>query len=107
MRKKNGSKRFIYVRSNRKDNLIDINTITHIQGLSDFIIIKTNYGKKYLVCTTMKNAVSVLPENKFERIHRSFIVNQDCIEKRTKTRIIVVGQKIDIGITYRQAKMAA
>lgn len=83
--------------------LIKINTgnIQFINALSDYVKIKTN-SKEYAILYTMKNIQEKLPVNKFMRVHRSYIVRLDQIDK-IEDHIIEIGKHlIPVSKSYRE-----
>jgi two-component system, LytTR family, response regulator len=66
----------------KKNNIILIpaSEITHIEAYDDYVIVHFG-GNKYLKQKTMKYYEEHLDNNKFIRIHRSWIVNIECIDQ--------------------------
>ena len=60
---------------------IPLEHITMISAARDYTFIETNDGKKNIIMRTMADWESRLPKEHFIRIHRSFIVNINHIEK--------------------------
>jgi len=82
--------------------LIKINTgdIIFITALSDYVKIATPH-KEYAILYTMKNILDKLPRNKFCRVHRSYIIRLDKIDK-IEDHIIEIGDTlIPISKSYR------
>jgi DNA-binding LytR/AlgR family response regulator len=81
---------------------IDNDSIFWVEALGDYINIFTDKDK-FTVHSTMKNIESKLPKDKFLRVHRSFIVNINKIEKvDLDDGLLVVEKKlIPIGISYK------
>lgn len=73
--------RGIFIRDGNT-NLIRLKfeTIIWIEALENYVLIVTEY-ERHTVYFTMKALENQLPENKFVRIHRSFIINMDKIIK--------------------------
>lgn len=85
----------IYVNSNLKKVKVVVNDIKWIEGLGDYIKLVT-HDNNILVLSTMKAFIEKLPQNKFLRIHKSYIVHLDKIEKFSSTTVEVDGQKIPL-----------
>ena len=62
--------------------------ITYIEGLKDYIKINLDGKKAVLSLMRMRALEDFLPEDKFLRVHRSFIVNLDKIEVMERNRIV-------------------
>jgi DNA-binding LytR/AlgR family response regulator len=57
----------------------------------------------------MKEVQSILPQHRFVRVHNSFIINVDLVTGIEGNELSVKNsaQKIPIGITYKDAVLAA
>mgnify|MGYP000023111285 CR=1 FL=1 len=85
----------IYVNSNLKKVKVIVNDIKWIEGLGDYIKLVT-INNSILVLSTMKAFIEKLPQDKFLRIHKSYIVNLDRVEKFSSALVEVSGQKIPL-----------
>ncbi|NRD20126.1 response regulator transcription factor [Winogradskyella eckloniae] len=92
---------FIFVKSEYENLKIDINGIKHIQGLKDYLKIHSEASKPILTLMSFKEIQDKLPENKFIRVHRSFIVNVNKITSVQKNRIVIKDERIPIGESYK------
>ena len=70
----------IVIKSNLKKLKIYISKIKWIEAFGDYIKVITD-DDSHLVLSTMKAFQNELPEKKFIRVHKSFIVNLNRIEK--------------------------
>jgi DNA-binding LytR/AlgR family response regulator len=71
---------FIFVKSNLKNFKVYITKIRWIEAFGDYIKIITE-EESHLVLSTMKAFESELPKDRFLRVHKSFIVNVDKVER--------------------------
>lgn len=80
---------YVFVKSNYQIRRIKFDEIQYFEGLKDYIQIYLK-GEKHpvLILTSFKKVIEKLPENKFMRIHRSYIVNLDAVEKVERNRVI-------------------
>lgn len=85
----------IYVNSNLKKVKVIISEIKWIEGLGDYIKLVT-IDSNILVLSTMKAFIEKLPQEKFLRIHKSYIVNLDKVEKFSSAHVEVSGQQIPL-----------
>lgn len=85
----------IYVNSNLKKVKVLVNEIKWIEGLGDYIKLVTE-DENILVLSTMKAFIEKLPQDKFLRIHKSYIVNLEKIEKFSSAQVEVDGQQIPL-----------
>ena len=71
---KNLSLDYLFVRSNRKNIKISLDEIWAVEALKDYIKIVC-VERTHIVHTNLSVFALKLPQDKFIRIHRSFIVN--------------------------------
>ncbi|TXJ26009.1 MAG: response regulator [Chitinophagaceae bacterium] len=74
--------------------------LLYAQSVKDYILLKTTKGN-LLTYMTMKNLAALLPADTFARVHRSYLVNMNCIEVMDKNILKVAGTNITIGENYR------
>jgi len=70
----------IAVKTRHKVHVISVNEITYLEAEGDYVMIHVKEGN-YLKEKTMKYFESHLDADKFIRIHRSYIVNAEAIER--------------------------
>jgi len=89
----------IFVKVNYEIMKINLKEIELIEALDDYIklYIKPN---PVLTLMTLKSIQEKLPPRDFVRVHRSFIVPINKIEKFSKTKLVVSGKEIPIGSSY-------
>ena len=89
----------IFVKVNYEIMKINLKDIELIEALDDYINI---YIKPTPVLTlmTLKSIQEKLPSRDFVRVHRSFIVPINRIEKFSKTKLWTAGKEIPIGSSY-------
>lgn len=71
---------YIFIKSNLKKFKLYTDKIKWVEAFGDYIKVFTN-EESYLVLSTMKAFENDLPKEKFVRVHKSFIVNIDKIER--------------------------
>ncbi|HQW55049.1 MAG TPA: LytTR family DNA-binding domain-containing protein [Saprospiraceae bacterium] len=95
---------YFFVKADKKLIKVNYENILYIEGLKDYVIIRTDQSK-IITLQTMKSLEEKLPDTKFIRIHRSFIVSVDKINAVIGNMIEVIekGQSklIPIGKNYR------
>lgn len=91
----------IFIKSNKKTFQIQLNEITYIEGLGDYIKIFTD-KTHFISNLTMKKMEELLPETTFFRVHKSFIVNIKKIIALEGNTVELPNRKIGIGNNYRQ-----
>lgn len=71
---------FIFVKSNLKNLKIYIARIKWVEAFGDYIKIITDEGS-HLVLSTMKSFEAELPPDKFLRVHKSYIINIERVQR--------------------------
>ena len=98
----NAKDAFIYVKENKKVVKVHLSDILYVEGLSEYVQIYTP-DKKIITKTSMTNMAEKLPEDRFMRIHKSFIVSLSKIEAFTSSSIEVPGKELPIGRSYKNS----
>ena len=98
---------YIFVKS--KSRLIKLNTndVIYIEALKDYVVINTS-AARYTIHSTMKDIQKKMPEDKFLRVHRSYIVNLNKISEIESPNLILEGNKkiIPIGGSFREGLLS-
>ena len=94
-------KDYIFVRSNSVLAKINLNDIMYIQALGDYVNIYTS-AKRNMVHCTLKSIEEKLPPGKFFRLHRSYLVAIDHIDKIEENAAYIGQTAIPIGEQYRK-----
>lgn len=93
---------FLFLKSEYKIRRINFNDILYIEGMKDYIkVYTTSDDKPVLSLNSMKSLEQKLPESKFMRVHRSFIVNLERIETIERSRIIFGKIYIPVSDQYK------
>jgi two-component system, LytTR family, response regulator len=80
---------FIFVKSNLKNFKIYIDKIKWVEAFGDYIKIITE-DESHLVLSTMKSFEAELPADKFMRVHKSYIINMEKVE-RFNSKVAEIG----------------
>ena len=86
---------FIFVKSNLKNRKVYLNTLKYIQALGDYVKFITEKDN-FVVLATMKSFEKQLPSDRFLRIHKSYIVNLEKIERYNSKNIEIDKQKLPL-----------
>jgi two-component system LytT family response regulator len=93
----------IFVKTDYKLVQIEFNNILYIEGLKDYVkIYLEGTEKPILSLMSMKLLEENLPENRFMRVHRSFIVNLERITTIERNRIVFGKEYIPISDNYKE-----
>jgi two-component system, LytTR family, response regulator LytT len=94
---------FLFLKSDYKIKRINFNDILYIEGLKDYVKVYTlHVPKPVLSLSSLKLLESKLPENKFMRVHRSFIVNLEKIDTIERNRIVFGKEYIPVSDQYKE-----
>jgi DNA-binding LytR/AlgR family response regulator len=75
-------------------------TIQYAQSIKDYILLCTDNGN-FIVHMTMKYLITLLPESKFARVHRSYVINVSKVLAVAKNQLQIVDKEIPIGESYK------
>lgn len=92
---------FLFIKSDKKNIKLKFSDLIYIEGLGDYIKLHLA-DSKIVTNLSMKKILQLLPENKFYRIHKSFIISLDKIESVEGNMIKINNTKLPIGNNYRQ-----
>ena len=94
----------IFVKTEYRLQQIDLDRITYIEGLKDYVKIHLNNGTApILSLMRLKALEDTLPKEDFVRVHKSFIVRLAAIEAIERNHILIGPSRIHIGDTYQTA----
>lgn len=92
---------FIFVKSDYKLQKVRFDDIQYIEGMKDYLRIVTPQ-KRLMVLQNFKKMEEVLPDEKFIRVHKSYIIAINKIESIGKKSLIIGDQHIPIGESYKK-----
>jgi len=93
---------YMFVKTEYRHQKLMFSDILYLKGLSDYVAIQPK-DSKVLTLQNMKDIEHNLPQNKFIRVHKSYIVSLEHIDYIERNRIIIQGEHIPIGATYKDA----
>lgn len=70
------------------------------QSVKDYVLLQTK-THRFLTHTTMKNLIELLPSGIFLRVHRSYLVNVNCVNSFSKTQVKIGEETIPVGELYK------
>ncbi|WP_299107199.1 LytTR family DNA-binding domain-containing protein [uncultured Tenacibaculum sp.] len=91
---------FIFIRKDRKQVKVLLDTILYIESLKDYI--KIHLAEEQHVTKSSISAFEEKLDARFVRIHRSYIINKDKITAYTKNDVEIGKIEIPIGDNYRE-----
>jgi two-component system LytT family response regulator len=94
------SEDIIFVKTEYRIEKININDILYIKGMKDYQMIVTNCSK-IMTLQSFREIEHVLPRPLFVRVHKSYIVSLNKIERIEHNRIKIHNELLPIGETYK------
>ncbi|MBT3750760.1 MAG: response regulator transcription factor [Bacteroidetes bacterium] len=91
---------YIFIRTKSRIQRLDLNDILYIEGLKEYLIINT-LSERIITLMTFNQILKKLPEKKFQRVHKSYIVALKKIEIIRKSSILIGEKVIPIGASFR------
>ncbi len=91
---------FVYFRADRKMVKVMLQDILYIESMKDYVKIFTVHGT-IITKQSISSVEEMLPEDKFVRTHRSFIVSLEKINSFTNEIIDINKTEVPIGKLYR------
>lgn len=97
---------FIYLKSDKKMIKVFLSDILYIESLKDYVKVKTVSGD-VVSYQRISYLEEKLPDRRFLRIHRAYIIATDKIRSFNSSVIEVGGRELPIGRQYKQDVMKA
>jgi len=100
----------IFVKSSLQKIKVKLSDINWVEALGDYVRLLTT-DSNIIVLSSMKSFSEKLPEDQFLRIHKSYIINLQKVDKYNSTTVELCGQKLPLSrnrkLDLRQALGAA
>jgi DNA-binding LytR/AlgR family response regulator len=97
---------YIFIKSNLKKRKVFVNDIKWIEALGDYVKVVTK-DQSYVVLSTMKSFEKELPEGRFLRIHKSYIVSLEKIDRFNSKNVEVGTVEIPLSRNKKSTLMEA
>ncbi len=95
---------FVYLKEDKKMVKVFIRDILYIESIKDYIKVKIN-DKQVVTYQRISYMQEKLPDDKFVRIHKSFIVALDKIDSYDNDSVTIGNQMLPIGRSYKSQVM--
>lgn len=93
-------KDYIFIRSNSILTKVNANSVIYVQASGDHVYIHTN-DKKHMITSTLKSIEERLPNNKFYKLHNSYLVAIDRIDNVENNTAFVGKHNLPIGKQFK------
>ena len=90
---------FTFVKVDTKLVRVDFKEVQYVEALGDYVHIVTSHSK-LIVYSTMRAIEEKFPPSQFVRVHRSFIVNINCIQALEDNSLLIKDKYVPVGQTY-------
>jgi DNA-binding LytR/AlgR family response regulator len=104
LKEKNSDDDYFFVRNDTRGKVIRIkyDDITYIEASSNYVVIHMG-SKNHLIYLTMKEIEDFLPPDKFIRVHKSYLVNEQKITSIDGNKIGLEDMfTIMLGVSYKE-----
>ncbi len=91
----------IFIKDGHQQIKLNLHEILYLEALKDYTRIITT-TKKYSVLSSIGNLLLEKPFNSFLRIHRSFAVQQNYIDRISSQSVDIQGFSLPIGRSYKE-----
>ncbi len=91
----------IFLNVGKQIQRVALKSIQYIKGYGDYMKVQCE-GKSHTVHITMKNLEEILPSPDFYRIHKSYLIRLDQIEKITSSHVEINETFIPISRNNKQ-----
>lgn len=93
---------YFFVKTEFHLEKVRFSDILFIEGMGDYLLIQTHAGR-IMTLQNFKKIEDVLPQSMFFRVHKSYIVALDKINKIERNRIYINQKIIPISDTYKKS----
>lgn len=90
----------IHVRSGLDTLRVPLSEITHVEAFDDHVKVHRLGHRPLVASSTMKTMEELLPDQRFMRVHRSYIVQWTKVSVVRERRVHVPGADLPVGDTY-------
>lgn len=94
---------YLFIKSEYKLVRVNLHDVLYIEGMKEYVRIYLVGQKPVMTLLSMKSLEEKLPEKKFMRVHRSFIVNLEKITNVERFRIVYDNKtRIPVSENYKE-----
>ena len=92
-----------FIKNDYRISRVSLSEIRYIESMGEYVrIFLDNQSRALMPLLSMKRIEEVLPEDKFMRVHRSYIVNLEKVTEISRLRIVFDDVLIPVGDSYKQ-----
>ena len=90
-----------FIKEDGLNKRIDYDNLLYVNSFGNYVRIYTTEGK-HMVADTMKHMEETLPNERFLRIHKSYIINLSKVDQAHGKMVTINGQELPVGNAYKQ-----
>ena len=94
-------KDYVFLKTGYEQVKVHFDEILYVEAAGNYVTFVLK-GKKLLSRMTIGELCELLPNDKFIRVHRSYIVAKDRIDKIERHQVCVQGHDVPVGASYMQ-----
>ena len=91
---------YMFIRADYQDIKVMLDDILYVEGLKDYVKVVTK-EKRIITLTNIKGMLEKLPQDRFIRVHKSYIVAKDKVQTVKGTILTIDDKEIPIGLTFK------
>ncbi|TSA23607.1 MAG: DNA-binding response regulator [Bacteroidetes bacterium] len=91
---------FVFVKSGKKTFKVNLNDLLYVEALGDYVKIFTR-ERMIVSYQSLKHIESILPANRFPRVHKSYLVSLAKVEMIEGNQVRVGDKYVPIGSNYK------
>ena len=92
---------YIFIRANKKLHKLVFKEIRYVESFRTFIIVHLEGGRQLTLKRSITDFATLLPPNRFIRVHRSFIIALEKVDTIVNNNITLGERQIPMGKVYR------
>lgn len=93
----------LFVNTGDQYEQLSLPDVLYLESDGNYVRIHMEGSRPHLVRLTLKRAMEILPEQRFVRVHRSYLVRIDKIENFVDWSVVINGEVIPISKSYRDS----
>ncbi|QHL86009.1 response regulator [Nibribacter ruber] len=91
----------VYIKTGYEQVKVSFDEILYLEATGNYVTFAMEKGAKHLSRSTFAEAINLLPQEKFARVHRSFLVALDKIDKVERHQVTIQNKEIPLSDAYR------
>lgn len=96
----------IFIKSGYEQIKIMFDQLLYLEGGGNYMSFVLADGRKLLSRLTMADTIALLPTEAFVRVHRSYIVNKNKIDKIERHQLHISGQTVPVGSMFDASQIS-